>query len=490
MTARTDSCNGQMAPPNKRPRTSQEDTTNLPLGIACLHVRLESLYEENIVAKILKSAIDGLKNNASPSPPTAYPEYVPQSGEDAGKYMLREAEFWTCGFFPGSIYSLIERLVRFPQAVPSEQKQLLLKKLLSLGKTWSDPIHSMAYRTDTHDMSFMVQPSMRVRWELLHDRQALDSIITAANSLYSRNNNTVGAIRSWDVLDQKGVDISSATDDFLVIIDSMCNLDLLYYASACTHQDDLWKAATTHAKTLIRTHLRPESDARGSKKKMYSTFHVVNFDPKTGAVKTRRTGQGYQDSSTWARGQAWGILGYSQTYLWTKDVEFLQVAQALAEYFIMRLEDSLPAKKARLTGSEKGRYVPLWDFDAPIVDEANPLRDSSAGIIAANGMLLLSQALAGLGVADGSVRFRDWAIAIVKDTLDFSLTPHKSKIVASSTDIWAEDLDDQNRFDGILRNATANYNAKDHKRYWDHGLVYGDYYLIEFANRLLKMGLV
>lgn len=421
----------------------------------------------------------------------AYPEYVPQTGDERGQYILREADFWTCGFFPGSIYSLIERLVRFPQAVPGEKKELLRKRLLSLGDSWADPIHAMAHRTDTHDMAFMIQPSMRVRWEVLHDQRALDAILTAARALYTRNNKIVGAIRSWDVLLQQGVDICSPTDDFLVIIDSMCNLDLLYYAAACTGETELRDAATIHAKTLIKSHLRPEKDPRDNKK-LYSTIHVINFDPKTGSIKDRRTGQGYHASSTWPRGQAWGILGYAQTYKWTADEEFLDTAAALAEYFILRLETSPQCVEKQIPGESRkvGRYVSLWDFDAPILDETSPLRDSSAGIIAANGMLIMSQSLAGLGRDTEARRFRDMAILIVKDTLDFSLAPERTRTVVTDEGISTEEVESGARFDAILKNATANYNAKDHKRYWDHGLVYADYYLIEFGNRLLKMGLL
>jgi hypothetical protein len=331
---------------------------------------------------------------------------------------------------------------------------------------------------------------MRVRWEVLHDFTALESVITAARSLYTRYNSNVGAIRSWDVLAQDGVDISSMTEDFLVIIDSMCNLDLLYYAAAQTGQTEMAEAATTHAKALIKALLRPETDESVGRT-MYSTFHVVNFNPNDGSIKQKRTGQGYAANSTWARGQAWGILGYSQTYNWTKDPEFLDAAMGLAEYFIFRLLKSPDCVEVPVRGENrtKGRYVPLWDFDAPI-DESAPLRDSSAGIIAANGMLVLSQALAGSGSHDLSERYRSMAIRIVKDTLDFSLAQEKSKIVSNEDGTFeVQDLDPSAHFEAILKNATANHNAKDYKRYWDHGLVYADYYLIEFGNRLLKMGL-
>jgi hypothetical protein len=133
--------------------------------------------------------------------------------------------------------------------------------------------------------------------------------------------------------------------------------------------------------------------------------------------------------------------------------------------------------------------VPLWDFDAP-VNEENPLRDSSAGVIAANGLLVLAQCLISRGDYAQGQRYLDAALLLVEDTLAFSLADEKASIVVDGSRVSVEDTRPGETFDAILKNATANFNASDHRRYWDHGLVYGDYYLIEFGNRLLRMGLV
>ncbi|TPX13633.1 uncharacterized protein E0L32_005836 [Thyridium curvatum] len=460
---------------------------------------LGELFTENVTAKILRTALEGLTDNEAPkNPPMAYPEFVPQAGPKAGKYVLRESSFWTCGFFPGCIYSVLERLTKYPQASGLGENVSTARHILEeLGLTWSQPIHSMAARTDTHDMAFMVQPSLRARWELFHDREALESVKTAAKSLHSRYNTRVGAIRSWDALTQRGIDITSKTEDFLVIIDSMCNLDLLYYAAAHTGQAALADAATTHASTLIGTHLRPERKAfrDGYDGMLYSTFHVVNFSPVTGEVKEKRTGQGYNADSTWARGQAWGILGYAQTFRWTGKKQFMEAACGLAEYFILRMETSpscvdVEYGHADGTTHKKGRYVPLWDFDAP-VEENHALRDSSAGVIAANGMLLLSQTLRARGSHRLSGRYLDAALAIIRDTIDLSLSQEKARVSFRQEEARCEIEDVQSglTFDSLLKDATANANANDHDRYWNHGLIYADYYLIEFGNQLLRMGL-
>ncbi|EPS27957.1 putative d-4,5 unsaturated beta-glucuronyl hydrolase [Penicillium oxalicum 114-2] len=447
-----------------------------------LRVRLRDLFDENITAKIIRAAVQCLEHN---------------SGNDAGKYLLREADFWTCGFFPGSIYSVLGRWIKHPEnGGKSLKTSLVVEKLHELGRIWSEPIHRMSSRKDTHDMAFIIQPSMRPRWEIFHDEQALATIITAAESLYTRYSSRIGAIRSWDQLTQKGVNITSMDRDFLVIIDSMCNLDLLYYAAAHTGRQDLSVAATRHAHKLLRTHLRHETGAWAERKgysgPLFSTVHVANFDPMTGVLKEVRTGQGYARESTWARGQAWGILGYSQTFRWTGDLEFLTAACGLAEYFLLRMETSPGCVERQVAGSSEmtcGRYVPLWDFDAPI-NEDNPLRDSSAGVIAANGMLVLAQCLLSRAQYALGQRYLDAAVMIVEDILAFSLAEEKALLVINGAQISVENIRPDANFDAILKNATANFNAADHRRYWDHGLVYGDYYLIEFGNRLLEMGLV
>ncbi len=103
----------------------------------------------------------------------------------------------------------------------------------------------------------------------------------------------------------------------------------------------------------------------------------------------------------------------------------LDAACGAAMYFLHRLETSPSCVDIPVGGTEgqtKGRYVPLWDFDAPIEDPTAPLRDSSAGVIAANGMLILAQAV----IARGQYRLGRWfldnAIRIVRDTLDLCCT--------------------------------------------------------------------
>jgi hypothetical protein len=295
-------------------------------------------------------------------------------------------------------------------------------------------------------------------------------------------------------------------ENAIIIIDSLCNLDLLYYAAAHggAAEAELATIATTHARSLIRSHLRPEHVTTRAKNgyqgQLYSSCHVANIDPRNGDIKWRWTAQGYANDSTWSRGQAWGVLGYAQTYQSTKDPLFLEVACGLAEYFSFRLESAPDCcqitRKNETTGrlDTIGRYVPLWDFDAPADDPENPPpRDSSAGLIAANGMVILSQALAARGDHVLSHRFLEMSLCIFRDTLDLSLVGEKAQFSITADDnlkLEVEDVIPGKTFDAVLKHGTANNNEHARRRLADHGLVYGDYYLVELGNRLLEMGML
>jgi hypothetical protein len=119
-----------------------------------------------------------------------------------------------------------------------------------------------------------------------------------------------------------------------------------------------------------------------------------------------------------------------------------------------------------------------------------PLRDTSAGMIAANGLLLLSQIH--LGKGEGP-RFLSAAVRIAKETIELSLSEEKASFLPQEALVngTAESMvSPEGSFDAILKNATANYNEDALRRYWDHGLVYADYYFLEFGNKLIRIGLL
>ena len=185
-------------------------------------VDLSQIYSESVAAKIVQVAQRGLKQSA---PLPSYPHTVPQIGPDAGRYEEREADFWTCGFFPGCIYALLERSIRYPQAidVPEHVRPQIQDQLLKLGRHYGVAINQMSGRTDTHDMGFIVQPALQKDWELTGNKESLQSVVNAAYALASRYDDRVKAIRSWDVAINDRYSITDMSKNFLVIIDSMCS---------------------------------------------------------------------------------------------------------------------------------------------------------------------------------------------------------------------------------------------------------------------------
>lgn len=106
-----------------------------------------------------------------------------------------------------------------------------------------------------------------------------------------------------------------------------------------------------------------------------TSYHVVSYLPEDGTVESKGTYQGYDDESSWARGQAWGVYGYTMCYRFTKQHVYLKAAYKIAEFIMSHCP------------SEKD-FIPYWDYNAPNIP--NEPRDASAAAITASALLELS----------------------------------------------------------------------------------------------------
>lgn len=267
----------------------------------------------------------------------------PRSLTDQGTLIAVKRGDWTSGFFPGVLWYLYEH-TQDPIWKQEAEKHTRL-------------IEDEQYNGKTHDMGFKVYCSVGNGYRLTGDEHYREVLIQAAKTLATRFNPVVGCIRSWDHNSDKW--------DFPVIIDNMLNLELLFNATKLTGDSSFYKIAVSHANTTMKNHFRND----------YSTYHVIDYDPKTGAVRKRNTHQGYQDESTWARGEAWALYGYTMCYRETGDHRFLEQANQIAQWLFSHrnMPDDL---------------IPYWDFDAPeIPDEP---RDVSAAAVIASALLELS----------------------------------------------------------------------------------------------------
>ncbi len=143
--------------------------------------------------------------------------------------------------------------------------------------------------------------------------------------------------------------------------------------------EEMHKKARETIKTDLKKRIEllcaKECDNTPSCENSVSSIHVVDYDTITGEVRQKNTHQGYADESSWARGQAWGLYGFTMTYRCTKDKQFLDQAEKIAGFLLNhpRLPEDL---------------VPYWDFDAPGIP--NEERDVSAGAIIASALYELS----------------------------------------------------------------------------------------------------
>ena len=337
----------------------------------------------------------------------------PRNTNPDGTLRLVDQRDWTSGFFPGSLWLLYEYTNK---------------------DSWLDDafkrtagIEDQKLRTTTHDLGFMLGCSFGNGYRLFDDPTYEGILVQAAKSLASRFNANVGCIRSWDW----------GSWEFPVIIDNMMNLELLLQATELTGDSSYWVKAVSHADVTMENHFRDD----------FSSFHVVDYNMTTGDTISKSTHQGYSDESAWARGQAWGLYGYTMCYRFTQEPRYLELAENIALYMIEhdRLPDDL---------------VPYWDFDAPGIP--NEPRDVSAAAIMCSALFELSQFS-----ETNELTFLNVAI---------------DQINSLASDDYTAALDSNNHF--ILMHGTGNYPGGSEI---DSPLNYADYYYLQALTRYRRL---
>ena len=292
----------------------------------------------------LRQAVNQYKVLMSRTPADRMPKTYYVNGD---KLETSETGWWTSGFYPGTLFYLYEFSQDTALLHEAQRRLTLLEK--------------EQYNKGTHDLGFMMYCSFGNGLRLLNTPQYKEILLTSARSLSTRFHPAVGCIKSWD----------SKPWHYPVIIDNMMNLELLFWATHESGDSSFYKIAVTHANTTMRNHYRPD----------YSSFHVVDYDSVTGDILAKKTAQGYSDSSAWARGQAWGLYGYTVMYRSTHDPKYLDQAQHIAHFILTN--PALPADK-----------IPVWDYNAPApppsTGQSTPLRDASAAAIMASALIELS----------------------------------------------------------------------------------------------------
>ncbi len=268
---------------------------------------------------------------------------IPRTVED-GQLKGTPSKSWTSGFFPGLLWQLYDHSKK--------------EEIRTAAETWQSFVEKENWDGGPHDLGFKLYCSFGQAWRITQNETYKDVVITAAQTLTTRYNPTVGAIRSWDHHEHLW--------PYPVIIDNMMNLEMLYEASRLTGDSMYYNIATQHALTTLKNHFRADN----------SSYHVLSYDTETGEVVKKNTHQGFHHESAWSRGQAWGLYGYTVAYRYTQRPEFLEQAKEIAQFIFTH--PNLPSD-----------LIPYWDFDAPNIP--NEPRDVSAAAVAASGLFELSQ---------------------------------------------------------------------------------------------------
>lgn len=274
----------------------------------------------------------------------AAPELVSPRTLENGALKLVASKDWTSGFFPGVLWYLDEYYHQEEWKAAAQKFTAYIEQEKNNG--------------GTHDMGFKVYCSVGNGYRLTHDPHYKAVIIESAKTLATRFNPKTGVILSWDHSRNKWVNP--------VIIDNMMNLELLFEATKLTGDSTYYQIAVSHANTTMKNHFRED----------FSSYHVVDYDPQTGAVLKKTTHQGYSNSSAWARGQAWALYGYTMCYRYTKNPVYLKQAEQVAGFIFNH--PNMPKD-----------LVPYWDFNAPQIP--NEPRDASAAAVIASGLYELGQ---------------------------------------------------------------------------------------------------
>ncbi len=316
---------------------------------------------------------------------------------------------WTSGFFPGSLWYLYS----LTNSLPYKEK----------ATQWTDFIEKEKFNNRTHDTGFIIYNSFGKGYEISNDERYKDIILQTAQTLSTRYNSKVGAIRSWDW--------NKDIWEYPVIIDNMMNLELLFEATKLSKDSTYYKIADSHANKTLEHHFREN----------HSTYHVVVFDTINGKSLQKVTHQGFSDQSSWARGQAWAIYGFTMSYRYAKNESYLNQAKNTFNFYFNH--KNLPTDG-----------IPYWDFDDPEIP--NVPKDVSAAAIIASACFEL------FNITQNKM-YKGYADKVLKT-------------LQSNTYLLSKD----NNAPFILKHSTGNKPENDEI---EVAINYGDYYFLEALYR-------
>ena len=224
-----------------------------------------------------------------------------------------------------------------------------------------------------------------------------------------------------------------------IFIDIMMNVGIIAVAGLETGDQGLVDVAEQHCETTRKYLVRGDG----------STSHEGIFDLDTGEFLRQTTQQGWRNDSSWARGLAWSLYGFTSMYALTGNPHWLSTAQLNADYW---LEHTGPSTAARTQCHRTTSTNP------------NPVRrwESSAAACAAGGLIMLASLVAD---DDQARRYHDHAEATIARLCEPEFVAHE--------DDW----------EGVLKHGSYHETKQLGV---DESVMWGEYFFVETLARVVQ----
>ena len=372
----------------------------------------QTMHEREALRATLQNSFDFAQTQVQSLlkkyPQDYYPMYTVggKFGEDRKRWT-----HWCDGFYPGMMFIFAKRTGK--------------NEWLDKAVSYATPLESRQYDRAVHDLGFLFF-STHLRWlELGGDANHIEPLLIQAGKTM--------AMRFME----KGQYLRSFVEPASLFIDIMMNVGTLFYSGIKSGDAHVLDIAHRHCLTTRRTIVRGDG----------STSHEGIFNLETGEFLRQTTHQGYRGDSSWSRGLAWSLYGFTRSYLQTQRSEYLETAMLNADYYL----ENTPADG-----------VTPWDYDAPETGAlAKSQVDTSAAAIAASGLLDLANAVTDRTKARA---YRDFALT--------SLQSLSAKYLGNLTP----------GFEGILNGGVYHI----HKNLGVHeAVLFGEYFFVEALDKAL-----
>lgn len=373
-----------------------------------------SVYSESMLERAISRVLSKIDVQLE-----RFGDKFPENSTKDGIYQIQSGNTdWTEGFWTGMLWLAYELTGQV------KYREVAEVHVVSFAERAEKRIG-----TNTHDLGFLYSLSCVSAYKLTGNLVAKEAALTAAKLLMERYIPQAGIVQAWG-------DMNNPEERGRMILDCNLNLPLLYWASEVSGEEHYREAAERHIEQAAKWLVRDD----------FSTYHTYFMDVNTGEALRGTTHQGYSDSSCWSRGQGWGMYGFLLNYLYTGNLELVELSRNLTHYFLNHLPEDL---------------VAYWDL--VFTEGTEQERDSSASAVAACALLELVKHTD----SDDPYRqiYRNAAYSML-----LSLEENYRTADGASEE-------------GMLRHAVYN---KPRKMGIDEAVLWGDYFYLEALVRLKK----